>query len=92
MLRRLWRPLKKKSTRLRFPLIGRYISVQENTTSMLRIVYRYDLMCLEGLSIALRIFLGLQPIPKYEIAHPSSNVLKVYVKKEVCCHFVSRAL
>ncbi|XP_073144387.1 phenylalanine--tRNA ligase beta subunit, cytoplasmic-like isoform X2 [Henckelia pumila] len=44
---------------------------------------RYDLLCLEGLAQALRIFNGLDPIPTYNVANISSeSMLKMHVKTE----------
>ncbi|KAA8541114.1 hypothetical protein F0562_025077 [Nyssa sinensis] len=44
---------------------------------------RYDLLCLEGLVQALRIFGGLDPIPTYTVANISSkSMLKMHVKPE----------
>ncbi|KAL6585259.1 hypothetical protein OROMI_004548 [Orobanche minor] len=44
---------------------------------------RYDLLCLEGLSQALRIFAGLDPIPIYTVANISNKfMLRMHVKRE----------
>ncbi|KAH6821541.1 tRNA synthetase beta subunit family protein [Perilla frutescens var. hirtella] len=44
---------------------------------------RYDLLCLEGLSQALRIFNGLDPIPTYTVANISKeSMLRMHVKPE----------
>ncbi|KAM7513955.1 hypothetical protein LguiA_003538 [Lonicera macranthoides] len=44
---------------------------------------RYDLLCFEGLVQALRVFLGIDPIPKYTVASISRNsMLKMHVKPE----------
>ncbi|XP_010261849.1 PREDICTED: phenylalanine--tRNA ligase beta subunit, cytoplasmic-like [Nelumbo nucifera] len=44
---------------------------------------RYDLLCLEGLAQALRIFMGLDEIPKYIVSNiPSESLLKMHVKPE----------
>lgn len=46
---------------------------------------RYDLLCFEGLVQALRVFLGIDPIPKYTVASIScESMLKMHVKPEVC--------
>lgn len=46
---------------------------------------RYDLLCLEGLAQALRIFNGLDPIPTYKVASiDKESMLKMHVKSEVC--------
>ncbi|XVF57752.1 hypothetical protein PTKIN_Ptkin07bG0007500 [Pterospermum kingtungense] len=44
---------------------------------------RYDLLCLEGLAQALRIFNGQEKIPRYTVANISKDrMLKMHVKKE----------
>ncbi|XVF09422.1 hypothetical protein REPUB_Repub07fG0091500 [Reevesia pubescens] len=44
---------------------------------------RYDLLCLEGLAQALRIFNGQEEIPRYSVANISKeSMLKIHVKKE----------
>ncbi|XP_010246774.1 PREDICTED: phenylalanine--tRNA ligase beta subunit, cytoplasmic-like isoform X2 [Nelumbo nucifera] len=44
---------------------------------------RYDLLCLEGLVQALRIFIGIDEIPKYTVSNiPSESMLKMHVKPE----------
>ncbi|KAK8537016.1 hypothetical protein V6N12_043197 [Hibiscus sabdariffa] len=44
---------------------------------------RYDLLCLEGLAQALRIFNGQEKIPRYTVAEISKeSMLKMHVKKE----------
>ncbi|KAF3944713.1 hypothetical protein CMV_028843 [Castanea mollissima] len=44
---------------------------------------RYDLLCLEGIAQALRIFNGQQEIPTYEVANISpKSMLKMHVKPE----------
>lgn len=44
---------------------------------------RYDLLCLEGLSQALRIFDGLDPIPNYTVVNISKeSMLRMHVKPE----------
>ncbi|KAL3641412.1 hypothetical protein CASFOL_016380 [Castilleja foliolosa] len=44
---------------------------------------RYDLLCLEGLALSLRIFDGLDPIPKYNVACTSKeSMLKMHVNAE----------
>lgn len=49
-----------------------------------RFIYRYDLLCLEGLAQALRIFEELQDIPTYTLADIShQSMLKMHVKSEV---------
>ncbi|XVF29059.1 hypothetical protein REPUB_Repub15cG0087200 [Reevesia pubescens] len=44
---------------------------------------RYDLLCLEGLAQALRIFNGHEKIPRYTVSNISKeSMLKMYVEKE----------
>ncbi|GLU17464.1 hypothetical protein SLE2022_338300 [Rubroshorea leprosula] len=44
---------------------------------------RYDLLCLEGLALALRIFNGLEQIPQFKVANISrDSMLKMHVKEE----------
>jgi phenylalanyl-tRNA synthetase beta chain len=44
---------------------------------------RYDMLCFEGISMALKIFLGLCPTPKYSLAAPSSGqVQSITVSKD----------
>ncbi|PNY07083.1 putative phenylalanine-tRNA ligase beta subunit-like protein, partial [Trifolium pratense] len=44
---------------------------------------RYDLLCLEGLAQALRVFCGIQEIPTYKLADISKDaMLKMHVKPE----------
>ncbi|PIN09287.1 Phenylalanyl-tRNA synthetase beta subunit [Handroanthus impetiginosus] len=44
---------------------------------------RYDLLCLEGLAQALRIFNGLDPIPTYSVARVNKeSMLKMHVNSE----------
>ncbi|EOY21413.1 hypothetical protein QUC31_007298 [Theobroma cacao] len=44
---------------------------------------RYDLLCLEGLALALRIFNGQEGIPRYTVANVSKeSMLKMHVKRE----------
>ncbi|XVE58892.1 hypothetical protein DITRI_Ditri04bG0205300 [Diplodiscus trichospermus] len=44
---------------------------------------RYDLLCLEGLAQALRVFNGQEKIPRYTVANISKeSMLKMHVKKE----------
>ena len=47
-------------------------------------MHRYDLLCLEGIAQALRIFNGQQEIPTYKLAKISTkSMLKMHVKAEV---------
>ncbi|GMY15424.1 phenylalanine--tRNA ligase beta subunit, cytoplasmic isoform X2 [Fagus crenata] len=44
---------------------------------------RYDLLCLEGIAQALRVFNGQQEIPKYKVANISrESLIKMHVKPE----------
>ncbi|CAL0307158.1 unnamed protein product [Lupinus luteus] len=44
---------------------------------------RYDLLCLEGLAQALRVFCGFQEIPTYTLADVTKDaIIKMHVKKE----------
>jgi phenylalanyl-tRNA synthetase beta chain len=43
---------------------------------------RYDLLCLEGLARALRVFLELEPAPKYTLSVPE-KMQEVYVEASV---------
>uniref|UniRef100_A0A2N9F3P3 phenylalanine--tRNA ligase n=1 Tax=Fagus sylvatica TaxID=28930 RepID=A0A2N9F3P3_FAGSY len=44
---------------------------------------RYDLLCLEGIAQALRVFNGQQEIPKYKVANISrESMIKMHVKPE----------
>lgn len=44
---------------------------------------RYDLLCLEGLAQALRIFNGVDPIPSYKVANISeASMIEMHVKPE----------
>jgi hypothetical protein len=46
--------------------------------------FRYDLLCLEGLSRALRIFLGKEKTPKYiRLPYDEQRGERLYVTKEV---------
>lgn len=44
---------------------------------------RYDLLCLEGLSLSLRVFLGLTGIQNYKIKNFSDEINKFYVESSV---------
>ena len=47
-------------------------------------LHRYDLLCLEGLAQALRVFGGVQEIPTYTLADIRKDaMLKMHVKPEV---------
>jgi phenylalanyl-tRNA synthetase beta chain len=47
-------------------------------------MHRYDLLCLEGIAQALRIFDGKQEIPTYKVANISrESMIKMHVKPEV---------
>ena len=43
---------------------------------------RYDLLCLEGLARALRIFLGTEPVPEFKVLDVKEP-LEMTVKQEV---------
>ncbi|KAI5288983.1 phenylalanine--tRNA ligase subunit beta [Ascosphaera aggregata] len=44
---------------------------------------RYDLLCIEGIQLALNIFNGRSPIPTYKLAEPANGELEtIYVKQE----------
>lgn len=46
--------------------------------------YRYDLLCLEGISRALNIFLGKCPAPAYRtLSAPKELNLEMHVSEEV---------
>lgn len=47
---------------------------------------RYDLLCLEGLARALRVFLELEPAPTYTLSVPE-KLQEVYVEASVCQRF-----
>jgi phenylalanyl-tRNA synthetase beta chain len=47
---------------------------------------RYDLLCIEGISRALRVFLGKDQAPNYRLVHPSDEdkrLLTVTLSPEV---------
>ncbi|XP_058213400.1 phenylalanine--tRNA ligase beta subunit, cytoplasmic-like [Rhododendron vialii] len=64
--------------------------LEEDSTEDEEVIYkievaanRYDLLCLEGLAQALRIFVGIDPIPKYTLRSiRSESMLKMHVKPE----------
>lgn len=43
---------------------------------------RQDLLCLEGISRALRIFMGKEDVPMYRAVQPKQERIKMYVSKE----------
>ncbi|RMJ25758.1 hypothetical protein PHISP_03363 [Aspergillus sp. HF37] len=43
---------------------------------------RYDMLCFEGISLMLNIFLGQQPFPNYRLVEPSSGQLQTMTVKE----------
>lgn len=54
---------------------------------------RYDLLCLEGLSQALRIFEKKEEVPQYKLANISKEtMMKMHVKPEVAMFETKRAL
>lgn len=47
---------------------------------------RYDLLCIEGIARALRVFLGKDKAPHYRLVNPpggEANILQIPVSKEV---------
>ncbi|KAF7154586.1 hypothetical protein RHSIM_Rhsim01G0138800 [Rhododendron simsii] len=64
--------------------------LEEDSTEDEEVIYkievaanRYDLLCLEGLAQALRIFVGIDPIPTYTLRSiRSESMLKMHVKPE----------
>lgn len=57
--------------------------VESNLISFLP---RYDLLCIEGISRALRVFLGKAESPPYRLVHPpggADNLLTVHVHPDV---------
>ncbi len=50
--------------------------------------FRYDLLCIEGIARALRVFLGKGKAPDYRLVHPSGgqNLIEVTVAPEVRVH------
>ncbi|KAG5565415.1 hypothetical protein RHGRI_001338 [Rhododendron griersonianum] len=64
--------------------------LEEDSTEDEEVIYkievaanRYDLLCLEGLAQALRIFVGIDPIPTYTLRSiRSESMLKMHVKHE----------
>ena len=50
--------------------------------------YRYDLLCIEGIQLALNIFNGRAPIPTYKLVEPANGQLEtITVKEEVRTYF-----
>ena len=49
-------------------------------------IYSYDLLCFEGISLMLNIFLGRQPIPNYKLAEPANGELQTIIVKEDVSH------
>ncbi|KAL2826860.1 hypothetical protein BDW59DRAFT_144844 [Aspergillus cavernicola] len=43
---------------------------------------RYDLLCFEGISLMLNIFLGRKPLPTYKLVEPPSGELQTIIVKE----------
>ncbi|KKK19045.1 hypothetical protein P175DRAFT_0436566 [Aspergillus ochraceoroseus IBT 24754] len=43
---------------------------------------RYDLLCFEGISLMLNIFLGRKPLPNYKLVTPASGELQTIIVKE----------
>ena len=49
---------------------------------ILREIYRYDLLCFEGIQLMLNIFLGRKPIPNYRLVEPANGQLETVTVKE----------
>lgn len=50
-------------------------------------IFRYDLLCIEGIARGLRVFLGLDKPPAYKLVYPKggeSALLTTTVAPEVC--------
>ena len=43
---------------------------------------RYDLLCVEGISSAFRVYLGLDTLPRFTIKNQSDNLQEIIVKPE----------
>lgn len=55
-------------------------------SDMLCSISSYDLLCLEGLAKALRVFTGKDPIPSFRVVDiPTKSMQRMVVKPEVCC-------
>lgn len=52
---------------------------------MLCSISSYDLLCLEGLAKALRVFTGKDPIPSFVVDTRTKSMQRMVVKPEVCC-------
>jgi len=57
-------------------------------------VCRYDLLCLEGLARALRVFTGTEASPVFQVSSiPRGSILQMHVKPEVSsCSLVSQCI
>lgn len=59
------------------------------------VLVRYDLLCIEGIARAFRMFLGKDQPPNYKLAFPpdgDNGLLKVTISPEVCnlvTHFIT---
>lgn len=54
------------------------------------VVLRYDLLCIEGIARALRVFLGKAEAPRYKLVYPAggeADLLTVTVKPEVYYYY-----
>lgn len=53
--------------------------------------YRYDMLCFEGISLMLNVFLGKRTSPDYRLVAPPKGELQViYVDKEVSVVLAAR--
>lgn len=60
------------------------LSLAHNTLGQDKLTIRYDLLCIEGLARALRIFLQKDQPPTYTLSAPA-QLQEVYVEASVCC-------
>ena len=75
---RVYRYLRYKS-RLKFLPIGTYAVGEQNRIGL---IVRYDLLCIEGLARALRIFLQKDQPPTYTLSNPA-QLQEVFVESSV---------
>lgn len=67
-----------------FFLTNIIIFIAKNGSIFYFFLHRYDLLCLEGLAQALRVFCEFQEIPTYKLSKISKDaMLKMHVKPEV---------
>ena len=43
---------------------------------------RYDLLCIEGIAKAFRVYLGIEPLPRFTVKNSSENLMEIIVKPE----------